>query len=66
VRGKPTIFVREGEGAFEAREITAGRESGGYVEVLSGVSPGDEVVTEGGFYLKSLMLKDEMGDGHAH
>ena len=66
VRGKPTVFVREGEGVFEAREITAGRDSGEYVEVLSGVSPGDEVVTEGGFYLKSLMLKDEMGEGHAH
>ncbi len=66
VRGKPTVFVREGEGVFEAREITSGRDSGEYVEVLSGVSPGDEVVTEGGFYLKSLMLKDEMGEGHAH
>lgn len=66
VRGKPTVFVREGEGVFEAREITAGRESGGYVEVLSGVSQGDTVVTEGGFYLKSLALKDEMGSGHAH
>ncbi len=66
VRGKPTVFVREGEGVFEAREITAGRDSGEYVEVLSGVSPGDVVVTEGGFYLKSLMLKDEMGEGHAH
>ena len=66
VRGKPTVFVRDGEGVFEAREITAGRDSGEYVEVLSGVSSGDEVVTEGGFYLKSLMLKDEMGEGHAH
>lgn len=66
VRGKPTVFVREGEGVFEAREITAGREAGGYVEVLKGVSPGDEVVTEGGFYLKSLMLRDQTGDGHAH
>ena len=66
VRGKPTVFVRDGEGVFEAREITAGRDSGEYVEVLSGVSPGDVVVTEGGFYLKSLMLKDEMGEGHAH
>jgi len=66
VRGKPAVFVRSGEGVFEAREITAGREAGGYVEVLDGVSPGEEVVTEGGFYLKSLMLREEMGDGHAH
>jgi len=66
VRGKPAVFVREGEGVFRAREITTGREAGGYVEVSSGVSQGDEVVTEGGFYLKSLMLRDEMGEGHAH
>jgi cobalt-zinc-cadmium efflux system membrane fusion protein len=66
VRGKPTVFVREGEGIFEAKEITTGRESGDLVEVTDGISPGDEVVTEGGFYLKSLLLKDEMGEGHAH
>ena len=66
VRGKPTVFIQKGEGVFVAKEISAGRRSGRHVEVLSGVSPGDAVVTEGGFYLKSLMLKDETDEGNAH
>lgn len=66
IRGKPAVFVREGEDTFDMREISPGRESGGFVEVLDGLEPGDEVVTEGGFYLKSVVLKEEMGEGHAH
>jgi cobalt-zinc-cadmium efflux system membrane fusion protein len=66
IRGRAAVFVREGEGAFEMREISPGRESGGFVEVSDSIRPGDEVVTEGGFYLKSIVLKDEMGEGHSH
>jgi cobalt-zinc-cadmium efflux system membrane fusion protein len=66
IRGRAAVFVSEGEGAFEMREISPGRESGGFVEVSGGLEPGDEVVTEGGFYLKSVVLKEEMGEGHSH
>lgn len=66
IRGKPAAFVREGEGAFEMRELRLGQGSGNFVEVLSGLEPGEQVVTEGGFYLKSLVMKEEMGEGHSH
>jgi len=66
VRGKPVAFVREAEEVFVPRELKVGRNSGPYVEVLAGVKEGEQVVTEGGFYLKSTLLKEEMGEGHAH
>ncbi|MGH7961146.1 MAG: efflux RND transporter periplasmic adaptor subunit, partial [Candidatus Binatia bacterium] len=66
VREKPVAFVQEGKGVFVARALTLGRDSGPSIEVLAGLSEGEQVVTEGGFYLKSTLLKEEMGEGHAH
>jgi cobalt-zinc-cadmium efflux system membrane fusion protein len=66
IRDKPVAFVQEGEGVFVARALTLGRDSGLSTEVLTGLQEGDRVVTDGGFYLKSTLLKEEMGHGHAH
>lgn len=66
VRGTPVAFVREDEGVFVSRDLQLGRDSGPYTEVLAGLSEGELVVTEGGFYLKSTLLKEEMGEGHGH
>jgi Cu(I)/Ag(I) efflux system membrane fusion protein len=52
--GKHQIaFVVEGEGRFEPRAIALGRHAGGYVEVLSGLDVGDEVVTSANFLIDS-------------
>lgn len=66
VRGEPVAFVQEDARVFVARELKLGRDSGPYIEVLEGVKEGENVVTDGGFYLKSTLLKEEMGEGHAH
>jgi cobalt-zinc-cadmium efflux system membrane fusion protein len=66
IEGKSAVFVQEGEDSFEMRGVSLGQHSGDYVQVLKGLSPGDVVVTEGGFYLKSALLKEELGEGHAH
>jgi cobalt-zinc-cadmium efflux system membrane fusion protein len=66
IRSKPSVFVVEDENAFELRELELGKRAGDYVQVVDGVEPGETVVTTGGFYLKSLILKEEMGEGHAH
>ncbi|MBI3796205.1 MAG: efflux RND transporter periplasmic adaptor subunit [Deltaproteobacteria bacterium] len=63
VRGKPMAFVREAEGVFTPRELQLGQNSGPYVEVVGGVKEGEQVVTAGGFYLKSTLLKEELGEG---
>ncbi len=66
IRGNPSAFVREDESSFELRELSLGPKSEEFVEVISGLEAGENVVTTGGFYLKSLLLKEEMGEGHAH
>ena len=56
------VFVRVGEGVFELRSIHTGERAGDLVEILNGLSSGDEVVTEGSFLLKGQLLKATLGD----
>jgi RND family efflux transporter MFP subunit len=59
-------FVKEGEGRYERRELRTGAKTQELVEVLDGVAPGEEVVVEGAFLLKSEVAKEGMGGGHSH
>lgn len=54
LEGKPVVFVRKADG-YEERHVKFGVDSEKYYEVLSGLEPGDEVVTQG-----SLMLRTEL------
>lgn len=47
------VFVRKGEGEFEPREVKLGRQAKGYYEILSGLKPGEEVVTAANFLIDS-------------
>ncbi|UCF79979.1 MAG: efflux RND transporter periplasmic adaptor subunit [Acidobacteriota bacterium] len=47
------VFVALGDGRFEPRDITVGREAEGYYEVLGGLREGDEVVTNANFMIDS-------------
>lgn len=49
--GKPVVYVDRGENAYAAREIRLGRIGDEFAEVVSGLSEGDRVVTEGGLIL---------------
>jgi len=60
------LFVEESPGRFERRRVTIGTEAGGYTEILTGLQPGEKVVTEGGFLLKSEAARESMGGGHSH
>lgn len=59
------VFVRSGATRFERREVELGRLTAEWAEVLDGIEPGDEVVTNGSFLLKSQASADELG-GHHH
>lgn len=61
----PVVFVQEGE-KFEPRPVQLGRENSQYVEVVSGVSAGETLVTQGSFTLKAELEKASFGDGHNH
>lgn len=63
--GKTIVFVAEGEG-FEKRPVELGPELQGYYPVRSGLQPGEKVVTQGAFVLKSESERGQMEEGHGH
>jgi len=62
IEGEKYVFLPQAENSFEKRAIKTGRELGNYVQVLEGLKPGEEVVTEGSFVLKSELLKAQFGE----
>lgn len=63
--GKKVVYVRVAGEEFERREVTLGDEHGDRVAVLSGLSEGERVVTQGAYQLKLHELKPT-GGGHTH
>ena len=66
--GETTFVFKKLEKAdhYERVPVTVGRRSGPWVEILGGLAPGEEIVTQGSFILKSEMLRAQMGHGHEH
>jgi cobalt-zinc-cadmium efflux system membrane fusion protein len=60
VENEEIMFVPDGENSFRARRIQTGRRSDSVVEILTGLQPGEKVVTAGAFHLKSELLKGQM------
>lgn len=50
------VYISLGEERFEERKIEIGRESDGFVEVISGVRDGEKIVTAGSFDLRAKAL----------
>jgi Cu(I)/Ag(I) efflux system membrane fusion protein len=48
---RQVVLVAKGEGRFEPRAVKLGRRGDGYVEVLEGISKGEEVVTAATFLI---------------
>jgi cobalt-zinc-cadmium efflux system membrane fusion protein len=59
---KPVVFVREKAGEFQVHAVTRGREALGKVEILAGLREGEEVVSDGVFTLKSIVLKGSFAE----
>jgi cobalt-zinc-cadmium efflux system membrane fusion protein len=63
VEGREVVFIAEGN-LFEARPVTLGRRDAALTEVLSGLLPGETVVTGNSYVLKADLEK--AGAAHAH
>lgn len=59
VRNEWCVFLPKDASTFEIRKIGRGRDLGDEVEVLSGLKPGEKIVVEGAFLLKSQAEKGE-------
>ena len=61
--GNDVVFVRRSPDTFEIRPVTLGQFNGTRYEVKAGVSPGEDVVVKGVFFLKSAVIKSTTGEG---
>lgn len=62
IAGKTVAFVRQKDGDFEVHELAVGESALGKVEVLGGLREGEEVVVEGLFTLKSMVLRSTIAE----
>ena len=62
VLGHRSVFVKVGNGTFELRRVSTGEREGELVEILDGLSPGDEVVADGSFLLKGQLLRSTLAE----
>lgn len=62
-REMPVVFAKYGD-QYEVRMLEMGEQNDDWIEVLGGLEPGTEYVTENSFLLKADVLKD--GASHDH
>lgn len=62
VEGKNVVFVQRGPTKFESRQVEKGVTINGQTEIVSGLSAGEQVVTQGAFHLKSILAGGELGE----
>ncbi len=60
IDGERVVFVQTSADSFEPRTVKTAPATAGLVEVVSGVTAGEKVVTKGAFILKSEMLKSRL------
>ena len=63
VGARAVAFVVRGPRRFEVREVTIAQSSGEYLQIIAGLTLGDEVVTQGSYALKSELLREQMPTG---
>lgn len=57
------VFVRLDNGFYEPRQVALGRTGDGVVQVRGNVEPGETVVSEGAYLLKTELRRDSIGAG---
>jgi len=64
--GKKIAYVLISGEEFERREVVLGDEYGGKIAIISGIKPGERVVTQGAYQLKLQELRPAGAGAHSH
>jgi cobalt-zinc-cadmium efflux system membrane fusion protein len=64
--GKKIVYVLLSGEEFERRDVVLGDEYGRKVAILSGIKPGERVVTQGAYQLKLQELRPAEAGAHTH
>jgi cobalt-zinc-cadmium efflux system membrane fusion protein len=62
VEGKQVVFIRRSATQFEKRGVEKGVTVTNQTEIVGGLKPGEPVVTQGAFHLKSILAGGELGE----
>jgi membrane fusion protein, heavy metal efflux system len=65
--GRAVVFVQLSGETFEKRDLELGIRDGAYVQILSGVSEGERVVTQGAYAIRLASVSTTIpAHGHSH
>ncbi|MES2759119.1 MAG: efflux RND transporter periplasmic adaptor subunit [Pseudomonadota bacterium] len=65
--GQSVVYVQRGGEAFERRAVQLGVRDGDWIELRSGVSAGERVVSKGAYQVRlAATAPAAMGEGHVH
>lgn len=64
--GKKIVYVLLSGEEFQRREVTVGDEYGPHVAILSGLNPGERVVTQGAYQVRLQELRPADAGVHSH
>lgn len=65
-QGVYSVFISCEDGYYIKREVSAGKNDGERIEILSGLKEGDEVVTKGAYHLKTASASKAIPHSHEH
>jgi RND family efflux transporter MFP subunit len=65
--GRSVVFVQLSGEAFARRPVTLGNRQGEYIQVATGVQPGERVVTKGAYLIRLSSMSSQIpAHGHVH
>jgi cobalt-zinc-cadmium efflux system membrane fusion protein len=62
IDGKPVVFTPAGPGHFDRHLVRLGLRSGGFTEIVEGLTAQATVVTDGSFWLKAALIHSSIPD----
>lgn len=65
-KGDKIVFIRQRDGSFRLQVVEIGARENGFIEILGGLSEGDEIVTKGSYQLKSKLYEEILKKGQVH
>jgi len=63
--GETVVFVKDKNG-FRPQPVSVGLQNNKSVEILAGLHPGQNYISEGAFTIKAELLKEPFGGGNGH
>lgn len=65
-QGLHFVYLQLDEDGYKKQEVNLGQSDGDRVQILSGLQPGDKVVTKGVYQVKLAAVSSVIPEGHSH